>query len=506
MIDATIVDTSPEITAQAITTGKVKSGILWITGITAFRDGLQFLMTVVLVRILSPKAYGEFSLVTAFVGFFSILSFRSCLEYTLQMRPGERVDYDMHFTIGALFQALALVTMNLTALVLRRLPDYAAVAPLLHVMSVYFLLDWVGELRVKMLERSLDWRRLRLLEGVGAVLNAVAAIGMALGGAGVYALLLPGLFVTVPFIVDLLLVERWRPKAHWNFPEFRPAWRYGLARMGSALVIRGQQVLEGTCLVAAIGYASFGIYGRAVGLAAICCLKLPSLAAITLFPMLTRLQPGSPEMRRASALILRCVVWSSFPMAMFVALLGVPIIRALYGAKWLSAAPLLPWALTAAAITSLADTSNFLLLAGLRTRQALVIDLLRLTGVGLSLLFLLSRGLVVYLGGLAGVQLVLCVFAISWLWSSRSIAWSGIRSAFAYPLLAIPCIAIIGRFALPFFSQAHNPYLFLPIAGILLALLYFLPLRWVAAEELTELVNYLPGSIGIKALLRLEPA
>src|SRR5271154_5699357 len=151
--------------SETITLGKVKSGILWIAGITAFRDGLQFLITLVLVRIVSPSAYGQFSLVTAFVGFFTILSFRSFLEYTMQVRPGETVDYDVHFTIGGVFQGVALVALNVVAFVLSRSHKYSSVAPLLSVMSAVFLLDWVGELRVKMLERSLNWRRLRLLEG-----------------------------------------------------------------------------------------------------------------------------------------------------------------------------------------------------------------------------------------------------------------------------------------------------------------------------------------------------
>src|SRR5262245_36682168 len=100
-------ETNVTVGPDAVSPAHVKSGIIWVTGVTVFRDGLQFLITLVLVRLISPNAYGEFSFVTACVGFFTILSFRSFLEYTIQMRPGETVDYRMHFTVGGVFQCVA---------------------------------------------------------------------------------------------------------------------------------------------------------------------------------------------------------------------------------------------------------------------------------------------------------------------------------------------------------------------------------------------------------------
>ena len=85
--------------------GKARSGVLWVTGLNVFRDVLQFGTMLVLVRLLAPKAYGEFSLISSVMVFFTVFSFRSFLEHTLQLRPGEFVDYQSHFTAGAFMQA-----------------------------------------------------------------------------------------------------------------------------------------------------------------------------------------------------------------------------------------------------------------------------------------------------------------------------------------------------------------------------------------------------------------
>ncbi len=258
---------------MSITVSQVKSGLVWIAGISLLRDSLQFGITLVLVRVLDHRAYGEYSLVSAVLGLLTVISFHSFLEYTIQARPGETVDYQTQFTFGGFAQAIAVLVLNAAALTLRRFPAYAPVAPVLSVMSLSFVADWAGELRVRMLERELKWSRLRSLEAIGLVGSAAAALLLAFRGAGVYALVLPAVVATLPFIYDLFFVQRWRPAWSLDWQAFRPAWHYGLTRMASGLAARGQQVLESSVLAGAIGLAALGEYGRAMGLASFCAVS-----------------------------------------------------------------------------------------------------------------------------------------------------------------------------------------------------------------------------------------
>ena len=97
------------------------------------------------------------------------------------------VNYQDHSTAGCVIQGTLFIAANIAAVALRYFPTYAPVAPLLHVMSISFLLDLPSELRTKMLERSLDWQRLRTIEACGIVGAAALTLGLALAGANVYA-------------------------------------------------------------------------------------------------------------------------------------------------------------------------------------------------------------------------------------------------------------------------------------------------------------------------------
>src|SRR5688572_24641327 len=308
-----------------------QSAVIWNTGFNLFRDLLQFVVMLVLVRLLDASAYGQFSLVTSIVGFISIFSFNNFIAYTLQVQADDQTHYQEHFTAGAVLQLGMFAVANLTALVLQWIPAYAAVAPLLHVMSLTFLFEWPCELRRKMIERTFDWRRLRLLHAVGLALNAALSIGLALGGAGVYALVIPGMVVTLPFIFDLFVRVRWRPTWAWSWEKYRAAWNFGLARVGSGLTVYGKQLLEAAALAAALGFSSLGILTRAIGLAQIFCQKFAAQLMYALYPILTRATGVAGG--RVGMLILQLVTWAVVPIAVCFGVTAGPVVQTVYGSK-----------------------------------------------------------------------------------------------------------------------------------------------------------------------------
>ena len=465
-----------------------------MTGLNVFRDFVQFGVMLVLVRLLAPEAYGQFGLVMAIMGFLSILSFRVFLEHTLQIRPGGEVDYQLHFTAGAVIQAVLFLLTNLAAEVLKRFPTYAPVAPLVHVMSLVFVLELCHEFRVKMLEREMDWKRLRILQGIGVVANAALSLIMAKAGAGVYALLVPSLLPSVPAVVDLFFIQRWRPTWKWDAARFVPARDYGLTRLMSAVVGWTRPLVESSFLVKIAGYALYGIYGRALGLATICCLKIPTLLGQALFPVLTKLDPGSGSSNRASTLVLCSVAWSTFPIAVIFSVLASTVVHTLYGARWSAAIPFLPWAMAAGAATALAQTGNILLIANLRQKRSLCIDGITLAGTVAGLVVLAPRSLNLYLIGIAAVQTAAFLLILVWLCRLRTLDLPGIARS-----LILPGVSAAASFAglellrnlLGSFSRETVGGAIL--YGLVFSMIYVLLLRLTARQQCREVVSLLPG-------------
>lgn len=484
---------------------KARSAVIWNTGFNLFRDLLQFGTMLVLVRILEPESYGEFAMVTSIMGFLSIFSHNNFIAHILQVRDDVDARYQEHFTASAAIQSAIFVVTNLVALALHWLPSYAAIAPYVHLMSITFLLEWPCELRRKMIERELDWRRLRLLQAIGLVVGAVLALIMAWAGAGTYTLLVPGMLVTLPFIYDLFIVEKWRPSWDWSWGRYGAAWRFGLTRMGSGLVISGRQLLESGVLTTVVGFALFGIFGRAIGLAQMFCQKFASQLMYAIYPILTRIDDHHGDPGRVGSLVLRIVAWTAVPIAMVFAELAEPVVRVVYGKSWADVAPLLPWAMGWGVLSALNTATYMLLLAKHQTRLCLYADLGTLLATGTALFAAMPNGLIAYLGVLSAFQLVIIALLSYWLLEHQAVSLQGIINAFVPPLLASGGgWGILKALTLGIYGEGAFSVLGAVVWGTLFSLLYVGMLRIVFSSQMTELISYFPARQRLGRLLALK--
>lgn len=458
-----------------------------------FREVAQFATMLVLVRRLDPSAYGEFALVTSIIGFFTVISFRSFLEQTFQVPHGEEPDYQNIFSFGGVIQGTIFVLVNLVALGMHFFPGYASAAPLLHVMSVIFFLDWLHELRVNMLERSLDWSRLRTIQAVGILISTICALIMAMLGAGVYALLVPGLLVFLPTIYDLLVRMHWKPTWTMSWAGFQPAWRYGLTRIGGGLLIGGRQMLESALLVHYLGFAGAGVYVRAIGIATIACLRLPSYLTATLYPVLARVPAGTPARARAGTLVLQSVFWLIVPMAAVMLALAGPVVNMLYGARWLAATPLLPLALATTGLSALANTLSILLLASGRQRDCLYSDVVSSVGIVISLLALLPHGGRSYLLGSVVAQSISVGVLIRGLHLAGALDLPRLGRVTGIALVSA-CFLLAVSFPLYIHAATSvwSPPLIV-IFALVFAVGYLACLRTLDGKAFAELVEHCPG-------------
>jgi teichuronic acid exporter len=483
---------------------KAKSAVLWNAGFNLLRDGLQFITMLVMARLLLPAAYGQFGFVTNLVGFISIFGFNNFIGHSLQVKSDTDANFQDHFTAGAILNGGMFVITNLAAIAVRWWPDAAPVQPFLHVMSLTFLLEWPCEVRRKMIERSMDWKTLRVLHTVGLLMTAGLAIGMGMTGCGTYALLIPGMAVTLPFTYNLFVTEKWRPHWSWSWERYRAAFHFACSRIGSGLALYGRQLLESSVLLAVFGFTAVGILNRSVGLAQMFCGKIASQLVYAIYPILTRIEESEGNAARVGGLVIQTVAWISIPLAVAFGMLSAPVIKLIYGSKWLEVIPVLPVAMTWGVVSALYHASYMLLLARSKPRTCFVADLLLLVGTGISLGVALPHGLGHYLLGSTLAQAVAWLFILVRLKHIHAITqWGWIR-----PIISAAFSSAVAVGALQIYCNyrglSHELTVIQAIVwGSAFFFLYGLVLRIVFSTQLVELIAYFPLQSLVRKILWL---
>lgn len=480
-----------------------QQAILWSAGLNLFRDVLQFGQMLVLARLLEPSIYGMAALATTFISFIGIFSFQHIIPHVLQVRSDSPVDYHQHFTVGVVLNSSLFVVANAVAFGTGYTTQYAPLQPLLHLLALTFLLSVPVDMRVKMLERDNNWGRLRIIQMAGIVISIASAIGMALAGAGVYALIVPGLLASLAFVLDLFLFSGWRPRWKWNFASYRDALHFGFNRAGSNALNGGRSLLQGTLVTEHLQFATLGVLGRAEGLANMFCGRIAQEVSNALYPVITRAEAHSDRFQRISGLILQSVAWVVIPIAAFFSMEAGSIVRLLFGEKWLAVIPLLPFAMVIGATVSIGATAYRLLLANNQSQLCLRSDMAAFVMGAASMVVLIPQGLYPYLIGATVVTFAIAAILVTLLIRTR-----GLRTGKLVAALVPPAIASTIGCALSWAMQTLLPHN-LPAAvqivpaALLFAAIYTLVLRVLFHAQLVLIVEYLPGGKRIGKLLCL---
>jgi O-antigen/teichoic acid export membrane protein len=90
------------------------ASLLWGGGFTIFRDVVQLVTMLILVRLLAPADYGRMALAQTIVGLLAVMSFGTLVTHALQARDPAEIDWQAHFTAAAVINSvLALLTLGL---------------------------------------------------------------------------------------------------------------------------------------------------------------------------------------------------------------------------------------------------------------------------------------------------------------------------------------------------------------------------------------------------------
>lgn len=481
---------------------KSRSAVLWNTGFNLFRDLQQFALMLVMVRILPTEAYGHFGFVNSVIAVIAIFSFNNFVAFTLQVKNEADTHYQTHFTAGAALNGAMFLVTNLVALGLGFTEHYAVAAPLIHIMSLGFILDWPTQLYCRMLERNLDFQRLRTVHAIGILATASVAIAMAFAGCGSYTLLVPTLATPLVFLVDFFFIKRWRPTWEWSWENFRPAWRFGVTRIGSELALNGRTLLESTVLGAALGFAALGVYNRSIGLAQLFCFKVATQLLAAIYPVLLRASNTSGQSERASSLVLQFVAWTVVPTATCFALLAAPVVKTVYGQRWEAVIPLVPWAMAWGVVAALLHVGYMLLLARHMAPKCFTADLLQLGATALCLGFALPQSTITYLGCLVGAQSLIAMLIFYWLRQTKTVTLTSMLEAVAPPAFATALAAGLVMLLARCF-QLSFPESFWSAAawGMSFWVSYIVALRLCFSKLLASLTFHFPGRNALDRLL-----
>ncbi|MCZ7559963.1 MAG: lipopolysaccharide biosynthesis protein [Burkholderiaceae bacterium] len=317
------------------------TAVLWGTGATVVRIGVQVVSQIVLVRLLGPDQYGLFAAALVVVFFSSFFSDVGLSYGLIQRQIIDERDIRFVFTWQIVLGIAVTAALFLSAPLFTRLFNEVRLEPILRWLSITCLINACGSTSTALLKRDLDYKWLNIGTLVSyAVGFFVVGIPLAMAGAGVGALVAAFLVQTALSQIISYARSRHPVRPLFWYPAGIDAIRFGGTVLITNLLNWVMSSIDRVVIGRTFAMTGVGLYSTVYNL-----INMPAMTAIglvqsVLYSASTRVQDDRARLQAGFLTMLSTM--AVFGGAVFCAVASVAptIVLAIYGDKWTDAAPL----------------------------------------------------------------------------------------------------------------------------------------------------------------------
>lgn len=335
---------------------KIIHSIGWTFSSQMSREILQFGVSIILARLLSPKDYGIVGMsgtILGFVQIFNTFGFRSAL---IQKQDITDSHYSTAFWMTlAMSTSLYLVTIMASPLAAQFFKEPQLVN-IITVSAFGFIVTSLNTIQLAMLEKQLDFKKITIIELTMAVCNGAVAITLAITGHGVWSLVwgsIAGQSVAVPLS---WYMTKWRPAFNFDRGAFKELVGFGAHLTGASFINYFARNADNLIIGRVLGASALGYYTLAYNLMLKPLQYVSSNIARVLFPALSAIRDDKERTRQAYLKVVQYISIITFPMMAGLLSLAPDLIHAVYGEKWMPTVPIFQILCLLGAIQSIGTT------------------------------------------------------------------------------------------------------------------------------------------------------
>lgn len=313
---------------------KAVSGIKWSTLSQAGRQGIQLLSTALLAHLLAPEDFGLLGMALVVIGFIGIFKDLGTSAAVIQQTEPTPSLLSSLFWVNAGFGALFAILLFLLAPLAGWFYSEPQVSSLLQALSAGFFISGLGVLHQALLERSIAFKSLAILEIISILAGAIVGIGLALNHAGVWSLVFQSLVTTLVATLLLWRISLWRP--HWLFSwfEVRKVMNFSLNLVGFNIFNYFSRNADYLLIGYYLGAQDLGYYTLAYRLLLFPLQNISAVIGRVMYPVLSSLQTDDHRFARFYLKIVGGISVITFPLMMGAFIIAKPLVLFILGERW----------------------------------------------------------------------------------------------------------------------------------------------------------------------------
>ena len=321
--------------------GKVFSNMLWRFAERCGAYLVQFIVSIVLARILGPEAYGTIALITVFTTILQVFVDSGLGNALIQKKNADDIDFSTVFYTNIVFCLILYTILFFCAPLIANFYNNRELIPLIRVLGITIIISGVKNVQQAFVSKNLLFKKFFFATLVGTIGAAIVGIFMALNGYGVWALIAQQLFnLTVDSLI-LWITVKWRPKKAFSFSRLKGLFSYGWKLLASSILDTIYNNIRQLIIGKKYTSSDLAFYNKAKQFPNLIVMNVNSSIDSVLLPTMSKEQDDKEKVKNMTSRAIKTSVYIMAPLMMGLAFTSNNVIEILLTEKWLPCVPYL---------------------------------------------------------------------------------------------------------------------------------------------------------------------
>lgn len=464
---------------------KFISGVIW-EGVGRYSAlGIQFVVTIIIARILTPADFGVIGLLTVFIALGQIFLDSGFSQALIQKKDTTEIDLSSVFFLNMI---LGIGVYLLLYILSPFVAEFYNIPELTNYSRILFLIipiNSFGLVQNVIIQKELAFKKTATASVLSAVISGVVGVVMAYNGYGIWSLI--GQQITLNFSRTLLYIlqRRWLPIFIISLQSIREMFGFSMNLMFHSIVNVTMKNIYALVIGKFYPVAQVGYYNQANKFEEVTAASITQIVLKVSFPALVQKKDEPKYLREAYSKIFSTSIYLVTPLMFCLMVISEPLFRLLLTEKWLPAVPYFKILCLYGMILPILQISYNLYKLFRKGKLLLIIDSLRHILVIISILFTINYSIDYMLWGLVIATVIMTLINLKKSGDLISISMKEqIKIILPYYITAAFLAGVV--FYIPKFN---SDFFTIGFKGIVFFSLYIISSKLLKFQAYTELVS-----------------
>lgn len=326
---------------EQVSSKKVTGALFWKTLERFGVNGVQFVLQIVLARLLTPEHYGILSMMVIFTTLARVFVQRGFSTALVQNKDVTEEDYSSVLWVSLGIAGVLYLILFITSPLIGQFFGVPEIKSYLRVLALMLFPGALNSIQIAKLSRELNFKKIFTGNIVGIVVSGIIGIVCAYLGWGVWALVIYTLLNVLIACITMRFVVNLRIRFVCNMARVRVLFSYGWKILVSSLIETLYQDIRSLAVGKKYSAGDLGYYDRGKQFPQFITSTINTAIQSVMLPVLSKKQDESAEMKKMMRLSISISSYLIIPMMAGLAGVATPLVTVLLGEKWLPCVPYL---------------------------------------------------------------------------------------------------------------------------------------------------------------------